>query len=127
MSRIPIRSRAWWNEAFAIASQMEPSTISESPISTHTLPGRVSMRIASAIPRPTGSPCPRDPVATSTHGISGTGAGWPWTGEPNFRKDSNSSSVIAPIALKTENSRGDAWPFDSTNRSFPGFFGSSTS
>ena len=28
-------------------------------------------------------PCPSEPVATSTHGSSGTGAGWPWIGEPD--------------------------------------------
>ena len=127
MSRMPIRLRAPWNDAFAMASHTDPSTISESPIRTHTRPGRSSRRMAKAIPRPIGNPCPRDPVATSTQGISGTGAGWPWRGLPNLRKESSSSSAIAPSAFNTEYSNGEAWPFDRMKRSFPGFFGSSTS
>ena len=110
-----------------MASHTEPSTNSESPINTHTRPGSSSRRMARAIPNPMGSPWPSDPVATSTHGISGTGAGWPWSGLPNLRNDSSSWSVMAPIALKAEYSSGEACPFDSTNRSLPGFFGSSTS
>ena len=57
------------------------------------------MRIASAIPRPIAGPCPREPVAASTHGTWGTGAGCPWIGEPNFRSDSIIGSSIAPIAF----------------------------
>ena len=54
------------------------------------------------MPSPMGSPWPSDPVATSTQGISGTGAGCPWTGDPNCRKVNSSWSEMAPIALNTE-------------------------
>ena len=64
-----------WKEVLSIASQMEPSAISESPTSTQTRPGEPSIRIASAMPSPIASPCPREPVAASTQGSSGTGAG----------------------------------------------------
>ncbi len=127
MSRMPIRLRAPWNDAFSMASHTDPSATSESPISTQTRPGRSSSPIASAMPSPIGRPCPSDPVATSTHGISGTGAGWPWMGEPNLRNVRSCASSIAPIAFRTLKNSGDAWPFDSTNRSLPRFDGSSTS
>src|SRR6266542_1656583 len=110
-----------------MVSHTDPSITSESPIRTQVRPGSPSSRMARAIPRPTGSPCPSDPVATSTHGISGTGAGWPWTGLPNLRKLMSSSSLSAPIALSTEYSSGDAWPFERMNRSLPRSLGSSTS
>ena len=58
---------------------------------------------------------------------SGTGAGWPWIGEPKRRSDSSCSSLIAPIAFNVAYRAGAAWPFESTNRSFAGDFGSSTS
>ncbi len=127
MSRMATRLRTPWYPPVSIASQTEPSAASESPISTQTRPGRASTRMARAIPRPIGSPWPSEPVATSTHGISGTGAGWPWSGLRNFRNDSNSSSVMAPMAFSTAYMRGDAWPLDRTNRSLARCFGSSTS
>ena len=80
--------------------------------------GRSSSRIASAMPSPIGSPWPSEPVATSTHGISGSGAGWPCSGGPIRRSESSCSSVIAPIAFSAEYSSGEACPFDRTNRSF---------
>ncbi len=110
-----------------MASHTEPSADSESPSSTHTLAGMPSILIASAIPSPIGSPWPSEPVATSTHGMSGSGTGCPWTGDPNFRNVISCSSVIAPIAFRTENMSGEAWPFDRTNRSFASAFGSATS
>ena len=55
---------------------------------------------ASATPTAIGSPWPSEPVATSTHGITGTG--WPSNFEPKRRKLSRSSSVIAPAAFSTE-------------------------
>ena len=64
-----------WNAAVSAASHTEPSADSESPSSTHTRPPVPSSRIASAIPSPTASPWPSEPVATSTHGSSGIGAG----------------------------------------------------
>jgi hypothetical protein len=52
------------------------------------------------MPTPYGSPCPSEPVATSTHGIAGVG--WPCSRWPKVRKVSSSSSVIAPAALNIE-------------------------
>ena len=124
---IPIRLSAPWCEAFSIASHTEPSATSESPIRHQTRAGIASIFIASAIPSAIGSPWPSDPVATSIHGISGSGAGCPCTGDPNRRNVSSCSSVIAPTAFRTENIRGDAWPFDRTNRSFARLLGSATS
>ena len=74
-------------------------------------------------PERIGRPWPSDPVATSIHGISGAGRGAPCTGDPNRRNDSSRSSPIAPTAFRTEKIRGDAWPFDRTNRSFARLFG----
>ena len=96
MSRMPTRFRAPWKDAFSIASQTDPSATSESPISTQTRPGSPSSRMARAMPSPMGRPCPSDPVATSTHGMPGTGTGCPWTGEPNLRNVSSCASSIAP-------------------------------
>ncbi len=124
---IPIRLSAPWYEAFSIASHTEPSATSESPIRHQTRAGIASIFIASAIPSANGSPWPSEPVATSIHGISGSGTGCPCTADPNRRKVSSCSSVIAPTAFRTENIRGDAWPFDSTNRSFARLLGSATS
>ncbi len=70
-----MRPPSWWNDAVSMASQTDPSAISESPTITQTCPGEPSSRKENAIPTPIGSPCPSDPVATSTHGSSGTGAG----------------------------------------------------
>ena len=64
-----------WNAIASIASQTEPSAISESPSSTQTRASLPSSRIDTAIPSPIASPWPRDPVATSTQGNSGIGAG----------------------------------------------------
>src|SRR5438309_946111 len=50
-----------------------------------------------AIPTPVGSPCPREPVATSTQGSAGVGC--PSMRLPNLRSVSISSSEIAPAAL----------------------------
>ena len=55
---------------------------------------------ASATPTAIGRPWPSEPVATSTHGMIGTG--WPSNFEPNLRKLSRSSSVIAPAAFSSE-------------------------
>ena len=75
MSRIAVTLLAPWNAVASIASHTDPSAISESPNSTHTRAAMSSIRIASAIPSPAASPCPREPVATSTHGNPSTGAG----------------------------------------------------
>ena len=84
---------ACWN-----ASQIEPSAISESPQSTHTLYGNRSRCLpASARPTPTGRPWPSEPVATSVGGMRGVG--WPSSLLSRLRKVSSSSSVIAPTAL----------------------------
>ncbi|TWH70484.1 hypothetical protein JD77_05509 [Micromonospora olivasterospora] len=98
---------------------MEPSAVSLSPHSTHTWNGRRSRYWpASAIPTPTGRPWPSDPVATSTQGSAGVGC--PCRREPNCRYVStNSWSVIAPTALKTEYSSGEAWPLEKTRWSLP--------
>ncbi len=45
-------------------------------------------------------PWPSEPVATSTQGS--TGVGWPSSLEPNWRKVSSSSSLIAPAARNIE-------------------------
>ena len=66
------------------------------------------MRIASAIPSPIAGPCPREPVAASTHGSSGVGAGWPWIGDPNRRSVIIVASSIAPTALSAAYSSGAA-------------------
>ena len=58
-----------------MASQTEPSAISESPINTHVRPGRPSSLMDSDMPRPTASPWPSEPLATSIQGSSATGAG----------------------------------------------------
>ena len=88
-----------WNDTASIASHTDPSATSESPSSTHTRPSVPSRRIASAMPSPTARPWPSEPVATSIHGISGIGAGWPCSGEPSFRSESSSASPNAPIAF----------------------------
>jgi hypothetical protein len=75
MSQTAMRLSAPWYDAFSIASQTDPSAISESPSSTHARAGFRSRRIASAIPSPIGSPWPSDPVATSMCGMSGRGTG----------------------------------------------------
>ena len=72
-------------------------------------------------------PGPSEPVATSIHGSSGTGAGWPWIGDPKRRRLSSCSSEMAPIAFSVEYSAGAACPFDMTNRSLASDRGSSTS
>ena len=102
MSRMPIRFVARWYDAFSIASQTEPSATSESPISTQMRPGSSSIAVPNAMPSPMGSPWPREPVATSTHGMSGRGTGCPSRGLPNVRNVSSCSSVIAPIAFSAE-------------------------
>ncbi len=127
MSRIATRFRTPWNDAFSMASHTDPSATSESPIRTQTRPPVSSRRMASAIPSPTGRPCPSEPVATSIHGMPLPGTGCPCTGEPNFRKLRSCSSVMAPIAFSTENISGEAWPFDRTKRSLARLFGSATS
>ena len=117
MSRIATRLPAPWNQAFAMASHTDPSAASESPIRTHTRAGLSSIFIASAMPRPMGRPWPSDPVATSIHGISGNGTGWPSSGLPSLRNERSCSSVMAPTAFRTEYMRGEAWPLDRTKRS----------
>ena len=82
---------------------------------------RSSFLPASARPTPIGSPCPSDPVATSTHGR--TGVGWPSSREPNCRYVMNSSSEIAPAARNRPYTSGEAWPFEKISRSFAGLFG----
>ena len=58
-------------------------------------------RPARATPTPSGSPCPSEPVATSTHGS--TGVGWPSSREPNRRYPViSSSSDTTPAALNIE-------------------------
>jgi hypothetical protein len=64
-----------WKDVASIASHTDPSAISESPSMTHTFASMPSIRIASAIPRPTASPWPSEPDATSTQGRSGRGTG----------------------------------------------------
>jgi hypothetical protein len=79
------------------ASHTEPSAISLSPQRHQTRYGmRSSFRPARATPTEIGSPCPSEPVATSTHGS--TGVGWPSRRLPKRRKESSSSSEIAPAA-----------------------------
>jgi len=100
------------------------------PASALETPASAAIEIGtkqSAIPSAIGRPWPSDPVATSIHGISGSGAGCPCTGDPNRRNDSSCSSPIAPTAFNTEKISGDAWPFDRTKRSFARLFGSATS
>src|SRR5438876_10373703 len=102
--------------------QSDPSAIPLSPQNTQTLNGSLSRYLpARAMPTPTASPCPNDPVATSTHGR--TGVGWPSRRLPNLRRVSSSASVIAPAALNSAYSRGDACPFENTRGSLPGRFG----
>ena len=108
------------------ASQTEPSAISLSPQSTQTRYGsRSSFLPASAMPTPNGSPCPSDPVATSTHGM--TGVGCPSSSGRTCGSVRSSSSEIAPAARNIEYSRGDAWPFEKTSWSLCGSFGLSKS
>ena len=56
MSRMPIRFDTPRCDAFAIVSQIEPSTNSESPISAQTRAGDPSSRIANASPNAIGRP-----------------------------------------------------------------------
>ena len=74
-----MRPLSWWNDAVSMASQTDPSAISESPTITQTCPGEPSSRIENAIPTPIGRPCPSDPVATTSgHAVAfgrGTGDG----------------------------------------------------
>ena len=108
------------------ASHMEPSAISLSPQSAQTRYGRRSSRLpARATPTAMGRPWPSEPVATSTHGS--TGVGWPSNGLPSLRKLSSSSSVIAPAALKSEYTSGEAWPLEKIRWSFAGLSGSEKS
>jgi hypothetical protein len=77
------------------------------------------------MPTAEATPWPSDPVATSTQGS--TGRGWPSSRLPGLACVSSSASSIAPIALSQAYWSVEAWPFDSTNRSFPGWAGSATS
>ena len=98
MSRIAIRLSSPANAACSNASHIEPSASSLSPQRHQTLYGsRSSFLPASATPTAIGSPCPSEPVATSTHGIFGVGC--PSSREPSLRKVSSSSSETAPAAL----------------------------
>ena len=99
MIAVRLSSSSW--AACSNASHIEPSAISESPHRHHVRNGRRSSRLpASATPTAIGRPWPSEPVATSTHGMIGTG--WPSNFEPNLRKLSRSSSLIAPAAFSTE-------------------------
>jgi hypothetical protein len=72
MIAVRLSSSKW--DACSKASHIEPSAISLSPHSTQTCVGSFSRYLAAnAIPTPMGRPCPSDPVATSTQGISGVG------------------------------------------------------
>ena len=98
MSRIAVRLSSFAYAACSNASHIDPSASSLSPQRHQTRYGSRSSRLpASATPTEIGSPCPSEPVATSTHGIFGVGC--PSSREPNLRKVSSSSSVIAPAAL----------------------------
>ena len=77
---------------------------------------------ASAMPTPTGSPWPSEPVAVSTHG-SRRGVGCPSSRLPSLRKVSSSSSSMAPAALYAAYSSGEACPLERTKRSLPGCCG----
>src|SRR5207249_12257510 len=79
------------------------------------------------IPSPIASPWPRDPVATSTQGNSGIGAGCPWSGEPCLRRVRSSSSPKAPIPFSVAQRTGAAGAFDRMNRSYDGDAGPLTS
>ena len=104
---IAVRLSSSLKAACSIASQIDPSAISESPHRTQTRYGSLSSRLpASATPTPMGSPWPRLPVATSTQGM--TGVGWPCSRLPCCRKVSISSSLMAPAALYIEYSSGEA-------------------
>ena len=69
-----------------------------------------------AIPHATESPCPKEPVATSTKGIFGTG--WPYRSAPFNLNDINSSSVNNFALYKQAYKIGAACPFERTNLSF---------
>jgi hypothetical protein len=82
-------------------------------------------RALSAMPIPAGSPCPSDPVATSTNGNRGVGC--PSKSDPIVRSFSSSDRSNAPASAQAAYRIGAACPFDSTNRSAPacrGRFGS---
>src|SRR5256886_16521189 len=105
-----------------MASQIEPSASSESPHSTQTWYGSLSRYWpASATPTPIGRPWPSEPVATSTHGM--TGVGWPCRREPNLRQGISSASGMAPTALNLAEDSGDAWPLEEIKWSLVGSFG----
>ena len=115
-SRIPIRLSAPWCDAFANASQTDPSADSESPSRHHTRAGRSSIFWASAIPSAIGSPCPSEPVATSTHGM--VRERYVLDRRPEAPERHQLFVQIAPTAFSVENISGEAWPFDRTKRSF---------
>ena len=95
---IAVRLSRSLKAACSNASHIEPSAISESPHRHQTRNGRRSSFLpAVATPTEIGRPWPSEPVATSTHGSTGTG--WPSNFEPNLRNESRSSSEIAFAAL----------------------------
>src|SRR5574341_760312 len=109
--------------AISAASHTDPSTDSPSPISTYTRAVDRSSRLAaSAMPTPAGSPCPNEPVATSTNGRRGVG--WPSRSDPNVRNLRSSALSNSPASAHAAYKSGAAWPLDSTKRSLPGRRGS---
>src|ERR1035438_8513132 len=72
-------------DAAAMAdSQIWPSWVSPSPIMTKNREGRASSRDPSAIPKPSDSPCPSEPVEAPRLGMKRI-SGWPWNTLPNCR------------------------------------------
>src|SRR5207249_5981563 len=81
-----------------------------------------SIWAASALPKPTESPWPSEPVATSTQGI--LGVGWPSRLLSSWRRVRTSFSSMMPASAYAAHNSGAACPFDKTKRSFAGFRGS---
>ena len=86
--------------AIAIASWLLPSSNSPSPISTTTRAVRPSARSPSAVPTPSGSPWPSDPLLISTPGTS-TRSGCRPSGEPSRVQASSASGSMKPFAEST--------------------------
>ena len=90
------------------ASHTDPSMLSPSPISTYVRWSEPVRRASSAIPRPAASPCPSDPVATSTNGRRGVGC--PSRSESIRRSLRSSARSKAPASAHAAYSSGARVP-----------------
>src|SRR6266545_3022528 len=106
------------------ASHSWPAWDSPSPTMQYTRQSAPSSLPAMAMPTAIDSPWPSDPVAASMPGHR-IRSGCPWSGEPNLRRVHSCSSSKNPRLASAAYTIGTQCPFDSTNRSRSGQWGSS--